>query len=356
MRKQTTLALAMCAVVIGATQVLEGAGPTVNIQNVAVGNAGNTAHGTGWGAVNYDYRIGTYEVTAGQYTEFLNAVATTDTHGLYDTSMDVSNNVLGCGIVRTGPSGSYAYSVAADRANRPVNFVSWADAARFANWMENGQPIGLQDATTTEDGTYTLVGVSGTSTWMAVTRNTGSTYALPTIDEWYKAAHHKNDGVTGNYYLFPTSSDSAPGYIKNDGTYSIGGTFVEGGTDPGNIVTHNADGGAGGIGSPYYRTLVGEHENSASPYGTFDQAGNLWELTEGIFSGNASQRSSMGGSYAYQSDPSNGGGSLAGFEGSLSPTVGAHDHGFRLVVPEPMSLTLLATGGLALLRRRVYGN
>ncbi len=34
------------------------------------------------GAVDYAYRIGKYEVTAGQYTEFLNAVAATDNYGL----------------------------------------------------------------------------------------------------------------------------------------------------------------------------------------------------------------------------------------------------------------------------------
>ena len=34
---------------------------------------------------------------------------------------------------QTGSGGSYSYSAAADRANRPVNFVSWGDAARFTN-------------------------------------------------------------------------------------------------------------------------------------------------------------------------------------------------------------------------------
>ncbi len=39
------------------------------------------------GGVDYTYRISKYEVTAGQYTEFLNAVATSDPHGLYNTNM-----------------------------------------------------------------------------------------------------------------------------------------------------------------------------------------------------------------------------------------------------------------------------
>jgi len=45
-------------------------------------------------------------------------------------------------IERTGLSGTYIYSVAADRKNRPVNFVSYFDAMRFTNWLENGQPTG----------------------------------------------------------------------------------------------------------------------------------------------------------------------------------------------------------------------
>jgi len=66
---------------------------TVNIETVAVGNAGNapdTRYETpGYGAVSYEYNIGKYEVTAGQYTEFLNAVdaAGTDPYDLYNSCL-----------------------------------------------------------------------------------------------------------------------------------------------------------------------------------------------------------------------------------------------------------------------------
>ena len=114
-----------------------------------VGNPGNAGELSGEGAggygpdaivggVDHTYRIGKYEVTAGQYTEFLNAVAATDPYGLYNTNM--WSNTYGCKIERTGTDGSYSYSVAADRANRPVNYVSFFDAMRFANWLHNGQP------------------------------------------------------------------------------------------------------------------------------------------------------------------------------------------------------------------------
>ena len=57
---------------------------------VPVGNPGNAADpatGSLYGDVNYEYSIGQYEITIGQYTEFLNAVAASDPYGLYNSSM-----------------------------------------------------------------------------------------------------------------------------------------------------------------------------------------------------------------------------------------------------------------------------
>jgi hypothetical protein len=123
------------------------AAPPVVIETVTVGNPGNAGdpiqfQGT-FGAVDYVFRIGKYEVTAAQYTAFLDAVAASDPYGLYDARM--WTHAEGCKIERTGSPGSYAYAVAPDRAERPVNFVSWGDAARFANWLHNGQPSGPPD-------------------------------------------------------------------------------------------------------------------------------------------------------------------------------------------------------------------
>jgi hypothetical protein len=49
-----------------------------------VGNPGNAADTTGYGRVDYAYGIGKTHITIDQYCEFLNAVAKTDTYGLYD--------------------------------------------------------------------------------------------------------------------------------------------------------------------------------------------------------------------------------------------------------------------------------
>ena len=77
----------------------------------------------------------------------------------------------GCNIQRSGSSGIYTYSVAGDWADRPVNWVDWGDAARFANWLHNGQPTGAQDLTTTEDGAYYLNGATSDPALLAVTRD-----------------------------------------------------------------------------------------------------------------------------------------------------------------------------------------
>ena len=74
-----------------------------------VGNAGNAADTTGYGAVTNPFAIGKYDVTVGQYTSFLNAVGATDTYGLYNTGMATDLNVAG--ISQSGSSGSYTYSV-----------------------------------------------------------------------------------------------------------------------------------------------------------------------------------------------------------------------------------------------------
>ena len=278
---------------------------TMDMPFMDIGNLGNGngPYGSGYGAVDYDFRMGKFEVTAGQYTEFLNAVGATDTYSLYNDRMSDpvhdDNHPLdlpfgGANIQRSGSPGSYTYSVAADWADRPVNYVSWGDVARFANWMTNGMPTGAQDATTTEDGSYPLLGAtSSTDLKTAIaarkTLAQGGLYFMPSEDEWYKAAFHKNDGDTSNYFDYATSSDTLPGYIAD------GGSITD--PDPGNVATFDGDAGVDGIGAPYYRTEAGEHENTASPYGTFDMNGNVGEWTEGL--GFGSFAIVRNGEYAY---------------------------------------------------------
>ena len=88
----------------------------VAIETVTVGNPGNAGDPIEFqgvfGAVDYEYAIAKYEVTAGQYAAFLNAVAATDPYGLYNVNMWAHET--GCKIERTGSPGSYTYAVAPD--------------------------------------------------------------------------------------------------------------------------------------------------------------------------------------------------------------------------------------------------
>ncbi|MHB0956493.1 MAG: SUMF1/EgtB/PvdO family nonheme iron enzyme [Pirellulaceae bacterium] len=316
----------MAAVALAATASATRA--DINLDLVTVGNLGNAADSTGYGAVDYVYAIGKYEVTNGQYSTFLNAKAAVgDPNGLYNTEM---NSTYG-GITRNGSGTAASPWVYSDKggdanwANRPVNWVSFWDAARFVNWMHNGQGNG-----DTESGAYVNVGDHSTFARLADAR-----YWIPTENEWYKATYHKNDGVTANYWGYPTSSDSVP---SND--------LIN--PDPGNNA--NFTQGAFTIGSPYYTTERGEFESSDSPYGTFDQGGNLGEWNEEVI---GSSRGLRGGSWILGSEHL-----LASFRGLSIPTNEQSYIGFRVAsvsAPEPSSIALMlcgALGGLLWWKRR----
>jgi len=169
--------------------LVSGAGLNkISIDFVTVGNPNNPENvapkfgdgSTGYGSVDYAYRIGTYEVTNDQYTAFLNAVASSDDFGLYLTAMETS---FAGGISRSGESGSYTYTAKQNFGNKPVNFVSFFDAARFSNWIHNGQQ---DDAATTEFGAYTFSGIETVSG-----RNPNARFFIPDEHEWQKAAFYQ---------------------------------------------------------------------------------------------------------------------------------------------------------------------
>jgi formylglycine-generating enzyme required for sulfatase activity len=306
----------------------------VAIEMVTVGNPGNAAdtryNNMTVGSVDHVYQIGKYEVTAGQYTEFLNAVAKADPNGLYNTKMGDPANSLGDNIQRTGASPNFSYSVAADWASRPVNYVNFWDAARFTNWLYNGQPTGAQDLGTTESGAYHDVGDQ-----TLFGRNPNAKFFIPNEDEWYKAAYHdKTAGLAASYFDYPTGSAAVPGRDVNEAT------------NPGNNANYYNSGYA--IGSPYIRTVAGEFELSDSPYGTFDQGGNVWEWNEtpvDIFS-----RRLRGGSFGGFSSFLK-----ANYLFNNDPTLEDSGVGFRVAsigIPEPSTIILAISGFATLSTRR----
>jgi formylglycine-generating enzyme required for sulfatase activity len=241
------------SLVISASMLSSVASASVTIDWVTVGNAGNAADTTGYGAVNYEYKIGKYEVTNAQYGAFLNAAAKTDSYGLYNSNMSTY------GVTRSGSSGSFSYSVTGALANRPVVYVSWFDAARFANWLANGQGGG-----DTETGSYTL---NGATTGILLANATAQIY-IPTEDEWYKAAYYNT--VSQTYSLYPNGQNSI---TTADANYSSNGA-----------------------------TDVGTYSGDTSSYGTFDQGGNAVEWNDAVISD--SQRGRRGSAWVFHGDTS----------------------------------------------------
>jgi formylglycine-generating enzyme required for sulfatase activity len=324
MRKRTIRNIAFWAgLQFGATLASTPA-TAVTIDWVTVGLPGNAADvQNGDGAVGYTYRISKYEVTNAQYTEVLNAVAAAgDPSGLYTTEMGSGHG----GIMRAGSQGSYSYAAIAGREQMPVVYVSFWDALRFANWMHNGELTGAQDATTTEDGAYTLTaqGIADNS----ILRNAGARIVLPDFDEWYKAAYHDALGTQAtDWFGYPTGTDAEP--------------TCSGPTSAPNHAN---------CGDPFGDfTPVGSYTGSGSPWGTFDQGGNVHEWSEAV-SESGFGREIRGGSHH------DGPGSMAvGSRLADVPSNETRVEGFRLVmIPEPATGLLVAAGliGLAGTRRR----
>ena len=339
------LAAAVCVFLVSAASadVFDMGPGLTSLETVPIGNVGNPADPkTGAGTVEYEYNIGKYEVTAGQYTEFLNAVGGQDPYGLYNS--DMWFNSTGCKIERSGSGTNedpYTYDVASTWANRPVNYVSWGSAARFTNWLHNRQPTGAQDLTTTEDGAYFLNGATEWSDFDDLPREADWQWAIPTGPEWYKAAYYDQTAASGNYFDYPTSSNAIPSHELVD-------------PDPGNNANFKGGTDVYTIGAPFWRTEVGDFENSSSPCGTFDQGGNVWEWIEATgdvwdpVEGEFKQmRFLSGGSYVDVYGVLN---STPTYFCLGAPVYAWAERGFRVVqVPEPASMTLLGAGVLALL-------
>ena len=337
MKSQPTLFITIGALLCTAAMVAA----QITIPTVAIGNPGNANDtvmaddysGLYFGGVGYNYKIGTYDVTLTQYTAFLNAVGQTDPYGLYNSSLATDLNVAG--ILRIGSSGNYSYSVIGS-GQRPVTYVSWLDAARFTNWLSNGQPVGLQTTATTEAGAYTLNGDTNQGLEL---KNPNAQYWIPTENEWYKAAYYDPslNGGAGGYVRFPTRSNSVPGNVVgslsnqanyNNGVYSVTRS---------NSYSYTQN----------YLTDVGAFIDSASAYGTFDQGGDVFQWNGAVI---GSSRGLRGGSW-YDSASN----LLSSTRyPNFSPTIEQKYIGFRVAtVPEPDGVvSFILAGGLLLARRR----
>ena len=237
-----------------------------------VGNPGNDPdqdYGDGqFGAVDYTYRISKHEVTNDQYPDFLNAVDPmgTNPNDVYHSDMRI--DARGGIDFDAGAASGSKYSSKTNMGNKPVNYVSFFDAMRFTNWLENGQPT---DGSGTETGVYTI------GNGVSETRAPGATFFIPSEDEWYKAAYSSTGSsraatrtTTGSIPRRVTPCPPSPPRMRSVTSAILARTspttkVVLTGTADGNVTTV----GTAGAGS-------------ASFYGTFDQGGNVWEWNEAV--------------------------------------------------------------------------
>jgi formylglycine-generating enzyme required for sulfatase activity len=268
---------------------------TINMAFVNVDNAGNPADpatGSHYGAVGYDYRIGTYDVTAAQWA----------------TVMAADPNV----------GNAYYWS-----GSQPAAGMTWNQAAEFCNWLTTGNAL---------NGYYSIS--SGVATPNALSHDAyaaiyGTTYFLPTENEWYKAAFYSGSGST--YYNYATGSNSVPTAVYSG---TAAGTAVFKGNDVSPTAPADVD-QAGGL----------------SPYGTMGQDGNVQQWNETLIAG--SYRGKRGGGFAFSGSGSNSPYLAASFRSYVNPTEVSDNLGFRVAsseaVPEPGTITLVVCGGLCLL-------
>ena len=337
------LLVALACLSVGTSQ----AGP---IQWVTVGDPGNAAdtrsdaNTFGRGAVASSFQIMKYEFTNQQYTDFLISVAATDPYSLYNPLM--GSNIRG-GITQSGVSGSYSYTVRQDMGDKPVNYVSWFDAARVANWYQNG----ATSSSSTETGAYTLL--SGQTSGNAVAVNSDASYFIPTQDQWYKAAYfapnYGGAGVPG-YWAYATQSGTNALDINTQPTAVTAGlTGIGSAGDLGNSANWNNaavwNGATGNV------TTVGTN-GGPSFYETFDMSGNVYEWND--LNGLAGSGRQGRGGFWSNTLPIYLSSSIAVPYSPSEENVGL---GFRLAaVPEPstwvMGLAGLACGAWQAVRRR----
>jgi formylglycine-generating enzyme len=321
----------------------------VVIDWVTVGNPGNPADPrqtvdltSGHGSVGYLYRIGKFEVTNGQYVEFLNAKDPAGGNALALYNSDMNSNANGSIQFNSGAAVGAKYVVKSGRANTAVNFVSWYDAVRFVNWLNNGQGTG-----DTETGAYTLgtLGAGAVPINPPAAHDPGAKIWLPTENEWRKAAYY--NAASAQYVDYPTGTNSPPISIRPDVGSNAANYFnddgIVNGFNNGYAVTNSAAFNS----TENYVTDVGDYDNSPSLYGTFDQGGNLKEWTETLTTGTS--RVYLGGSWGNDLSSMH-----AAFRASVpANTNESHLTGFRIAsVPEPQTATLVLWAAVLLAKWR----
>ena len=231
-----------------------------------VGDAGNAPANpadfpfyvpAGLGAVNYDFRMATTEVTYGQWFQFVQAYTSVYPNAPFDPAL------TGDFIVRHGTTAPYTWTMAPEADPYPAS-VGWNYAAIYANWLCNGKAV---TAAAFSSGAYD-VSRFYPSPDVQLNHTPGAQFWLASINEWSKAMYYDPNkhgpGLPG-YWTYETRSDTVPvgGPPGTPGAQTGAGNYVN---DPNNDARLYP---------------VGSYPNAASPWGMLDGSGGVQEWTEG---------------------------------------------------------------------------
>jgi formylglycine-generating enzyme required for sulfatase activity len=266
-------------------------GNEFTIDFVNIGNAGNAADTTTYGAVPYEYRVGTYEISQ-------NAIDKATASGMTD--------------VTAGPW----------TGDQPAASLNWYEAAAFVNFLNTNSGKTAAYDLSWGGSAWSMALWSSEQAWTAggtnLYRNKDAYYFLPSENEWYKAAY---DNAAGSaYFPYPTGSSTAP-------------TAVASGANAGEAVYGQAMSNV---------PAAVEMAGGLSPYGTMGQGGNVWEWTETALSGDNNSATNVrtirgGGWTSPENQLSSSFRSSNGFPDGDRPWVG-----FRVAsIPEPSTYALL---------------
>ncbi len=271
-----------------------------DVDFVPIGNAGNAADTTGYGAVPYSYRAGTREI-----------------------SQDAIDKAT-AGEMTNVTAGAWA-------GDQPAANLNWYEAAAFVNFLNTSSGKTAAYDLSWSGTAWSMALWSSDQAWTAggtnLYRNKDAYYFLPSENEWYKAAFYNPAGSA--YFPYPTGSSTAPIAVAS-GTQPDSAVYLQptNQSSPAEVIA------AGGL----------------SPYGTMGQGGNLWEWTETALSGDNNSATNVrtirgGGWTSPENQLSSSFRSSTGLPDGDRPWVG-----FRVAsVPEPSTYALLlATGAVVL--------
>jgi uncharacterized repeat protein (TIGR01451 family) len=283
---------------------------------------------TGYGGVDYKYRVSATQITVGDWVDFLNDADPNDTMGFGPIGSGCGNGLCFWAYEHNGSSWSVTGFTddsmnmsAAEAANLPIDWLSINMVARYMNWLATGD---------VNSGAFTF---SNTTSGNASITSFDPNYPgprLPLEDEIYKAMFW--DGNSNSYNDYPTTNIS-------------GGIPVIAAVDASGIHNLNAGGALlpGYFGSRRYAQVGQETGN---PWGLFDVTGNRHETT--VEPGNLSATVLRGAS-AFDNPP-DGSHSLYSWRDNLDAATRYVSVGYRvwMGVSAPsgtLSITKSVTGG-----------